>query len=90
MNLFYGNIICGNCGHTYSGTKYKARDGHEIRKWRCGSCNMTHGHKVCSNRYVTEESFVKLFIMSWNEIVTNRQDYEFGWKNIIEVRHVAI
>jgi hypothetical protein len=45
---------------------------------------MAHGHNVFSNRYVTEESFVKLFIMSWNEIVTNRQNYELGWKNIIE------
>lgn len=48
-----------------------------------GSCNMAHGHKVCSNRYVTEESFIKLFMMSWNEIVSNKQDYKESRNKIL-------
>jgi len=80
VNPFYGKIICGNCNHSYSRVKYKDRKGKQITKWRCGSCNMSGGHKVCSNRYVTEESLMKLFIMSWNEIVENQEDYQEAWK----------
>lgn len=71
-NPFYAKIICGNCGNIYSRVKYTTRAGTAITKWRCGSCNKTNGHKVCSNRYVTDETFTKLFIMSWNEIVEHQ------------------
>lgn len=80
VNPFYGKIICGNCNHTYSRVMYTARSGEKIIKWRCGSCNMTGGHKVCSNRYVTDETFKKLFVMGWNEIAGHFDDYQEFWK----------
>ena len=39
-----------------------------------------NNHRVCSNRYVMEEAFRKLFIMSWNEIVKNQEDYNEHWQ----------
>ena len=84
VNPFYGKIICGNCNHSYSRVKYKDRKGRQISKWRCGSCNMAGGHKVCSNRYVTEESLIKLFTMSWDEIVEHQEDYQEIWKANIQ------
>lgn len=82
-NPFYAKIICGNCGNIYSRVKYTTRAGTKITKWRCGSCNKTDGHKVCGNRYVTDETFTKLFVMSWNEIVEHQADYQERWqKNI--------
>ena len=50
-------------------------DGTAITHWRCGSCNKTNGHKICSNRYVTDETLKKLFVMSWNEIVEKQINY---------------
>jgi DNA invertase Pin-like site-specific DNA recombinase len=83
VNPLYGKIICGNCNHTYSRVQYTTRDGTRIVKWRCGSCNKANGHKVCSNRYVAEESLKKLFVISWNEIVEHQEDYKETWqKNI--------
>lgn len=59
VNPLYGKIICGNCGHIYSRVKYTTRAGTKMTKWRCGSCNMANGHKVCSNRYVTDDTIKK-------------------------------
>ena len=79
-NPFYAKIICGNCGNIYSRVKYTTRAGTKITKWRCGSCNKADGHKVCSNRYVTNETFTKLFVMSWNEIVEHQEEYQQYWQ----------
>lgn len=79
-NPFYVKIICGNCSNIYSRVKYTTRAGKAIIKWRCGSCNKTQRHLVCSNRYVTDETFTKLFIMSWNEIVEHMKDYRDKWE----------
>ena len=59
---------------------YTTKAGTQITKWRCGSCNKTDGHKVCSNRYVTDETFTKLFIMGWNEIAEHPEDYQQYWQ----------
>ncbi|WP_310604797.1 recombinase family protein [Anaerosporobacter sp.] len=90
VNPFYGKIICGNCNHSYSRVKYKDRQGRQITKWRCGSCNMAAGHKVCSNRYVTEESLMKFFVMSWNEIVTHKAEYREAWEANIKEEDVLL
>ncbi len=76
--------ICGNCGNIYSRVKYTTRAGTKITKWRCGSCNKADGHKVCSNRYVTDETFTKLFVMGWNEIVEHQADYQERWQENIK------
>ena len=83
-NPFYAKIICGNCGSTYSRVKYTTRAGTAITKWRCGSCNKTNGHKICSNRYVTDETFKKLFVISWNEIVEKQTNYQESWQDNIK------
>lgn len=84
VNPFYGKIICGNCNHIYSRVMYTDRSGRKIIKWRCGSCNMTNGHKVCSNRYVTDETLKKLFVMGGNEIAAHYNDYQEFWKANLE------
>lgn len=83
-NPFYAKIICGNCSSTYSRVKYTMRAGTAITKWHCGSCNKTNGHKICSNRYVTDETFKKLFVMSWNEIVEKKTNYQESWQDNIK------
>ena len=35
------------------------------------------------NRYTTEETFEKLFLMGWNEIVGNIDAYQKAWNNIM-------
>ena len=90
VNPLYTKIICGNCSHTYSRVKYTTRAGTKITKWRCGSCNMAKGHKVCSNRYVTEESLMKLFVMSWTEIAGHLEDYKEKWQENIASEDVLL
>lgn len=90
INPFYAKIICGNCGNIYSRVKYTTKAGTRIVKWRCGSCNKADGHKVCSNRYVTDDTFTKLFIMGWNEIVENQEDYQEKWESNIKGEDVLL
>lgn len=40
--------------------------------------------KICSNRYVTDETFKKLFVMSWNEIVEKQTNYQESWQDNIK------
>lgn len=84
VNPFYGKIICGNCNYTYSRILYKDSKGVRSARWRCGSCNKAKGHKVCSNRYVKEDAFKKLFVISWNKIVENQEEYQEHWQKNIE------
>ena len=81
---FSCKIICGECGHCYTRVTYTYRDGRKVAKWRCGSTNKAGGARVCSNRYVLEEAFIKLFIMSWNEIAGNYSDYLDFWNKNLE------
>ena len=69
---------------------YTSRTGKQVVKWRCGSCNKTKGHKVCTNRYVTDETFTKLFVMSWNEIVGHQEDYNEKWEANIKGEDVLL
>jgi DNA invertase Pin-like site-specific DNA recombinase len=74
-----GKIICGECNHLYTRVSYTYRDGRKVVKWRCGSSNKAGGRRVCSNRYIMEDALIKLFIMSWNEIASNPDDYQEAW-----------
>lgn len=82
-NPFSGKIICGECGHTYTRVVFRDRSGNRTDKWRCASVNKAW-RRVCSNRYVLEEAFQKLFTMSWNDIVENKTEYEEKWNRNIE------
>lgn len=78
-------VICGECNHLYTRVQYIYRDGRRVAKWRCASTNKAGGARVCSNRYVLEEALIKLFIMSWNEIAGNYDEYKDFWeKNLKE------
>lgn len=70
-----GKIICGECNNLYTRVSYTYRDGRRVVKWRCGSTNKVGGRRVCSNRYIMEDALIKLFIMSWNEIAGNYDNY---------------
>lgn len=39
---------------------------------------------AAGNRYVLEEAFIKLFIMSWNEIAGNYNEYLDFWNKNLE------
>lgn len=77
-------IICGECGQLYTRVSYTYRDGRKVAKWCCASTNKAGGSRVCSNRYVLEEAFTKLFVMSWNEIAGNYADYLDFWNKNLE------
>ncbi len=78
-NPFSYKVVCGNCNNLFGRVIYSDSYGNKRRKWRCCSANKTRGHKVCSNRYITEDSLFKLFMMSWNEIAGNYAEFEEHW-----------
>lgn len=83
-------VICGECNHLYTRVHYTYRDGRKVAKWRCASTNKAGGARVCSNRYVLEEALIKLFIMSWNEIAGNYDEYKDFWKKNLKEGDGAI
>ena len=90
INPFYVKIICGNCSNIYFRVKYTTKAGAQITKWHCSSYNKTNGHKVCTNRYVTDETFTKLFVISWNEIVEHQAEYHECWQESIKGEDVLL
>lgn len=78
-NHFSGKVVCGNCGNLYSRVSYTTRKGTKITKWRCGSTNKAGGHRVCPCPYIYEESLMKFFVMSWNQIVEDQESYRVAW-----------
>ena len=67
-------LISDNCDNIYFRVKYTTRASAKITKWCCDSYSKTDRHKICSNSYVTDETFIKLFIMGWNVIAEHPEE----------------
>lgn len=82
-NPFASKIICGRCNHVFVRKGWRGRDG--IRKvWQCSDRYRVKGVVGCSNRHVDEETLKKAYIMAWNHIVDNREQFMEKWHEQME------
>lgn len=83
-NPFAGKVVCGKCNNLYSRVTYTMRDGRRVSKWRCGSTNKAGGRRVCACPYIYEESLIKFFLMSWNQIAMHQDEYQEAWEENLQ------
>ena len=47
--------------------------------WQCSERYKVKGVMGCANRHVEEETLVKAYLMAWNALVENREDFMEQW-----------
>jgi DNA invertase Pin-like site-specific DNA recombinase len=78
---FSGRIICGKCGKAY-GRKawdYYSENGPRY-VWQCSERYKKKGIIGCDSCHVDEEKIKEAYIVAWNMLVKNRENYIFKWK----------
>ncbi len=80
MNPFASKIICGECGMVFSRKGWVSKEGTIRKVWQCSERYKVKGVIGCDNRHVDEETLIKAYIMAWNAIVKNRDDFMEQWK----------
>lgn len=69
-------IICGNCGCIYGRKQHRSRL--DKTYWQCNTrCN--HGIKSCMSENVSEKTINRVFVESWNTVVSKRDALETRW-----------
>ena len=49
------------------------------RIWECSERYKVKGVMGCANRHVEEETLIKAYLMAWNALVENREDFMEQW-----------
>ncbi len=76
---FSNRAFCGVCGKLYWRRTHRRLHG-AIKKWDC-SQNCKGKEKVpCINDSLREEDLHRGFMMAWNAILENREDYLLSWE----------
>ncbi len=60
--------------------KRASKEGTIRKVWQCSERYKVKGVIGCDNRHVDEETLIKAYIMAWNAIVKNRDDFMEQWK----------
>lgn len=47
--------------------------------WQCSERYKVKGVMGCANRHVEEETLIKAYLMAWNALVENREDFMEQW-----------
>lgn len=79
-NPFASKIICGNCNKIFSRKGWKI--GNAYRKvWQCSERYKVKGVIGCNNCHADESTLEKAFVMSWNAILENKENFIEKWKS---------
>ncbi len=71
-NPFVSKVICKHCGHAYGRKAWENRD---LAYWKCKT-------KACKGENVKEAVINKAFVIAWNSIVENQEEYVGWWKEL--------
>ena len=78
-NPFASKIICGDCNKVFVRKGWRSSTGVERKVWQCGERYKVKGVMECVNRHVEEETLIKAYLMAWNALVENREDFMEQW-----------
>ena len=76
---FASKIICGDCNKVFSRKGWRSRTGVDRKVWQCSERYKVKGVMGCANRHVKEETLIKAYLMAWNALVENREDFIEQW-----------
>lgn len=74
-NPFASKIICGDCNKVFARKGWRSSTGVDRKVWQCSERYKVKGVMGCANRHVEEETLVKAYLMAWNALVENREDF---------------
>ncbi|MFR3949068.1 MAG: recombinase zinc beta ribbon domain-containing protein [Ruminococcus sp.] len=74
-NPFASKIICGDCNKVFARKGWRSSTGVDRKVWQCSERYKVKGVMGCANRHVEEETLIKAYLMAWNALVENREDF---------------
>ena len=78
-NPFASKIICGDCSKVFARKGWRSSTGVDRKVWQCSERYKVKGVMGCANRHVEEETLIKAYLMAWNALVENREDFMEQW-----------
>ena len=78
-NPFASKIICGDCNKVFTRKGWRSSTGVDRKVWQCSERYKVKGVMGCVNRHVEEETLIKAYLMAWNALVENREDFMEQW-----------
>jgi len=78
-NPFASKIICGECNKVFARKGWRSSTGIDRKVWQCSERYKVKGVMGCANRHVEEETLIKAYLMAWNALVENREDFMEQW-----------
>ena len=69
---------------------WRSSTGVDRKVWECSERYKVKGVMGCVNRHVEEKTLIKAYLMAWNVLVENREDFMEQWteqlqsKNLLE------
>ena len=78
-NPFASKIICGDCNKVFARKGWRSSTGVDRKVWQCSERYKVKGVMGCTNRHVEEETLIKAYLMAWNALVENREDFMEQW-----------
>ena len=79
-NPFASKIICGDCNKVFARKGWRSSTGVDRKVWQCSERYKVKGVMGCANRHVEEKTLIKAYLMAWNVLVENREDFMERWK----------
>jgi DNA invertase Pin-like site-specific DNA recombinase len=71
--LFFGKILCAECGGFYGSKTWHSKDKYRRIVWQC---NKKYREKTrCSTPHLTEEAIQEVFVTAWNILVYDKARY---------------
>ena len=58
---------------------WRSSTGVDRKVWQCSERYKVKGVMGCANRHVEEETLIKAYLMAWNALVENREDFMEQW-----------
>ena len=78
-NPFASKIICGDCNKVFARKGWRRSTGVDRKVWQCSERYKVKGVMGCANRHVEEKTLIKAYLMAWNVLVENREDFMEQW-----------
>ena len=78
-NPFASKIICGDCNKVFARKGWRSSTGVDRKVWQCSERYKVKGVMGCANRHVEEKTLIKAYLMAWNVLVENREDFMEQW-----------
>ena len=78
-NPFASKIICGDCNKVFARKGWRSSTGVDRKVWQCSERYKVKEVMGCANHHVEEETLIKAYLMAWNALVENREDFMEQW-----------